>query len=142
MNAIVNYLNFDGDCKAAIEFYAKCLGGELTVMPFGDLPPEACGGADISAARDRVMHARIVQNGTPVLMASDIMPGMPYQQGNNFSVCIGCSSMEEIKSAFAALSENGSVTMPLCDQFWGAHFGMLKDQFGVHWMLSYEYPKQ
>jgi PhnB protein len=23
--------------------------------------------------------------------------------------------------------------------FWGSYFGMLKDKFGVQWMLSYEY---
>jgi PhnB protein len=39
------------------------------------------------------------------------------------------------------MSEGGAVTMPLQDQFWGAHFGMVKDQFGVHWMFDYEYPK-
>jgi PhnB protein len=26
--------------------------------------------------------------------------------------------------------------MPLSDTFWGAHFGMLKDKYGFHWMLN------
>lgn len=134
MNGIVTYLNFDGNCKRAMQFYADSLGGELMVMPFSEIP----GGAE-PAAKDRIMHARISKNGQPLLMGSDTVPGMPYQQGNNFSVSVGCESLEEIKRLFGALSQNGAVTMPLQDQFWGAHFGMLKDQFGVHWMLNYDY---
>jgi PhnB protein len=31
--------------------------------------------------------------------------------------------------------------MPLADTFWGAHFAMLTDCFGISWMLNYDYPK-
>ena len=79
--------------------------------------------------------------GSALLMASDTMPGMPFQQGNNFSVNINCESLEEIERFFTALSENGKVTMPLHDAFWGARFGMLTDQFGVNWMFNFEKPK-
>jgi PhnB protein len=51
-------------------------------------------------------------------------------------------SLQETESLFIALGENGKVTMPLQDQFWGARFGMLKDQFGVNWMFNFEKPKQ
>ena len=27
------------------------------------------------------------------------------------------------------------------DQFWGARFGMIVDQFGVNWMFNYDNPK-
>lgn len=139
MKAIITYLTFDGSCKAAMEFYARCLGGELMSSPFSAGPGDQ---AKIEKVKDRLMHARITANGRPVLMASDIMPGMPFYPGNNFSVSVGCESLEEVKKLFAALSENGTVTMPLQDQFWGSHFGMLRDQFGIQWMLDYEYPKQ
>jgi PhnB protein len=87
------------------------------------------------------MHARL-SNGKTLLMASDTVPGRPFQQGNNFSVSIHCESLPEIEKLFTALAENGKVSMPLDDAFWGARFGMLTDQFGIHWMLNYEYPKQ
>jgi PhnB protein len=140
MNATISYLNFDGNCGPAMEFYAKCLGAELTMMPFSDIPG---GAGNVEGAKDRIMHARLMKKGLPyaILMASDTMPGMPFLQGTNFSVSVGCDSLDEINSFFAAMSEGGTVTMPLQDQFWGAHFGMLKDQFGVHWMFNHEYPK-
>ncbi len=142
MYGLVTYSKFDGQCKEAMEFYAKCLGAELTSSPFSEAPGDP---AKIAPVKDRIMHSRLLKDGMPLLMASDIMPGMPgmtFQQGNNFSVCIGCESKDEIQRIFAALSEGGSVTMPLADQFWGSHFGMLNDKFGVGWMLNYEYPKQ
>jgi PhnB protein len=138
MNEIVTYLNFDGNCKQAMEFYAKCLGGELATMPFSEIPGQQ---HQMEGVKDRIMHARILMKGQPALMASDTMPGMPFHAGNNFSVSVGCESLDEIKKLFAALSEGGAVTMPLGDQFWGAHFGMLKDKFGIQWMLNYDYPK-
>lgn len=142
MKEVVAYLKFDGQCKDAMEFYSKCLKLELQSMPFSSGPGDP---AKIAAVKDRIMHSRLTKDGAPVLMASDIMPGMmpgdPFQAGNNFSVSLGCESKEEVQAIFSALSEGGSVTMPLADQFWGAHFGMLKDKFGIHWMLNYDYPR-
>ncbi len=139
MKAII-YLNFDGNTRDAMKFYARCLGGELSMMPFseapGDFPKEF---------KDRLMHSRIIKAGTVLLMASDTMPGhgMPFRQGTNFSVSLDCESQEEIDRLFAAFSENAkNIAMPLQDAFWGARFGMLTDQFGINWMFNFEKQKQ
>src|SRR5262245_56031398 len=140
MKAPVTYLNFDGNTRDAMKFYARCLGGELSVMPFseapGDFPKEA---------KDRVMHSRITRGGSVLFMASDIMPGYgdSFKQGTNFSISLDCESQEEIDRLFAAFSENAKkIEMPLQDAFWGARFGMLTDQFGIQWMFNFEKPKQ
>ena len=127
MKAMVTYLNFDGNCREAMTFYQRCLGGELSITPFseapGDFPKEA---------RDRVMHARVTKDGTTLLMASDTMPGSNFVQGTNFSISIDCQSAEETDRLYNAFSENGKITMPLQDAFWGARFGMLRDKFGIN----------
>ena len=137
MKAIVTYLNFNGNCREAMKFYQRCLGGELSIMPFseapGDFPKEA---------KDRVMHARVTKDRTTLLMASDTMPGSNFVQGTNFSISIDCQSAEETDRLFNAFSENGKITMPLQDAFWGARFGMLRDKFGINWMFNFEKPKQ
>jgi len=135
MKTMTAYLNFDGATREAMKFYQQSLGGDLHLMPFsempGDYPPEA---------KDRIMHARLT-NGSAVLMASDTMPGMPFQKGTNFAICVNCQSQDELERFFSAISEKGNVTMPLQDTFWGARFGMLTDQFGVNWMFNFEKPK-
>jgi len=137
MKAIVTYLNFNGNCREAMKFYQRCLGGELSIMPFseapGDFPKEA---------KDRVMHARVTKDGTTLLMASDTMPGSNFVQGTNFSISIDCQGAEETDRLFNAFGENGKITMPLQDAFWGARFGILRDQFGINWMFNFEKPKQ
>jgi PhnB protein len=136
MKEVVTYLNFDGNCREAMKFYERCLGAELSLVPFsetpGDFPKEA---------KDRIMHARLAK-GSTILMASDTMPGMPFHQGNNFSIAVMCESPEEIDRFFAALSDKGKIIMPLQTTFWAARFGMLTDRFGINWMLNYEAPKQ
>jgi PhnB protein len=132
MPALNPYLNFDGDCRAAMTFYQACLGGELALQPFGagmpNLPP---------GAEERVMHARL-SGGALLLMASDTMPGMPLQVGSNVWLNVNCESLEEIERLFATLGAGGTPVMPLQDTFWGARFGMLRDRFGVQWMFNFE----
>lgn len=136
MQGIYSYLTFNGNCREAMSFYQKCMGAELHTMPFSEMP-----GDFPAEAKDRVMHARLTK-GPAIIMASDTMPGMPFHPGNNFSISVACESMEEIKSLFNAFSEKANVTMPLQDTFWGAHFGMLTDQFGTQWMFNFDKPQQ
>ena len=134
MKAINAYLNFDGNCGEAMSFYAQCLGAELTLQTFADAKMTAAPGAE-----SRIIHARLTK-GAQELMASDTMPGMPFNQGNNFSVSIDCESYAEQDRFFRALGAGGRTTMPLQDTFWGARFGMLVDRFGISWMFNCEQP--
>ena len=132
MKSLTTYLTFDGTCRAAMTFYANCLGAELQLSPMSEAP-----GVPPS---DRIMHARLTKGHTQ-LMASDSMHGVLLKEGTNFSIAIECDSAEEIEALFAALGEGGQVTMPLADAFWGARFGMLVDKFGTQWMFNFEKPK-
>ena len=136
MKDLIAYLMFDGNCREAMQFYEKCLSAELNMFPFSEAP------MDIPAeGKERIMHARLTK-GSATLMASDTMIGTPLQKGNNFSVSMNCESVEEAEKLFASLGEKGTVTMALQDTFWGAHFGMLTDQFGVNWMFNFDRSKQ
>lgn len=131
MKSVTAYLSFDGTCRQAMTFYQQCLEGELALNPF----PDATGqpSSDPSA---KIMHAALLRQGAPVLMASDTHQPGSLQPGNNFSVSIDCESLDEIERIFAALSQGGEVRMALADAPWGARFGMLTDQFGIQWLLN------
>lgn len=131
MKKINAYLIFNGNCREAMEFYAKNLGAELQMMPFSEAPGTP------NEAKDRIIHARMAK-GEAVLMASDNMPGMPFTQGNSYWVSVDCDSLAEIERLFPAFSEGGKVSMPLQDTFWNARFGMLTDKYGVNWMFNFE----
>jgi len=136
MKAANCYLTFDGNCGHAMEFYHKCFGGELFKMKFSEAPGGAPPGAE-----DRLVHAAL-RTGPVLLMASDTMPGMPFHEGNNFSVAIACESNDEVDKYFGAISEKGKVHMPPQETFWAKRFAGCTDQFGVSWMFNHEKPMQ
>jgi PhnB protein len=87
--------------------------------------------------KDMVMHARLVV-GDNVLMGSDAPPDRWSEKPHGFSVAIQTHDPKEAERIFAALADNGTVTMPLQQTFWAVRFGMLVDQFGIPWMVNCE----
>lgn len=136
MKPLTPYLFFGGDCRDAMNFYQDCFGGSLEIMTYADGPadarPDACPGG--VADKDKIMHACLTA-GDLVLMASDNPMGPPLA-GDAVSISVHCESVAETERLFAALGRGGTVKMALADTFWGAHFGMLADRFGFHWMLN------
>ena len=53
------------------------------------------------------------------------------------SISVTAASNDEAIAVFNGLSGGGQVTVPFQEMSWGDHFGMLTDQFGVQWMVSY-----
>jgi len=133
-NSIIQpYVFFDGKCEEAIEFYKKALGANVNMlMRFKDSPeptPPGCGPTD----SNKVMHAQF-QIGETVIMASDgRATGQPKFDG--FALSLSVKTEAEADKAFNALADGGKVEMPLAKTFFSARFGMVKDKFGVFWMV-------
>ena len=130
------YFTFDGTAEKAMNFYAACLGGSIEqIQYFGDAPVETDEGH-----KNRVMHATM-RAGDILLMASDQNPGHPVMGGNQVSLSLNFDNEDEQLETFNKLSEGATITMALEDTFWGARFGMLTDQFGIHWMFNWDKPQ-
>jgi PhnB protein len=128
------YLSFNGQCEAAFKFYEKVLGGKIeAMMPYEgspmaqQVPPERL---------SKIMHARL-RIGDETLMGSDSPPDR-YEPMQGFSVTLGTNDPREAERVFHALSESGTVQMPIQKTFWAVRFGMLVDQFGTPWMINCE----
>jgi PhnB protein len=128
------YLTFDGQCEAAFKFYEKVLGGKIeAMMTYGSSPMAEQTPADW---RNKIMHARLTV-GNKMLMASDAPPDR-REAMKGFSVTISLDDPGQAERIFHALSEKGTVQMPIQQTFWAARFGMLVDQFGTPWMINCE----
>ncbi|HXL45300.1 MAG TPA: VOC family protein [Candidatus Binatia bacterium] len=131
------YLGFNGQCEAAFKFYERCLRGKIEAMLSHEGTPME---NQVPAEwRKKILHARLVV-GDAVLMGGD-MPPERYEAPKGFSVTIGVTEPAEAERIFKALSENGTVTMPLQQTFWAVRFGMLVDRFGIPWMVNCEGPR-
>jgi len=138
MNAINPYIGFNGKCREAMTFYKKCLGGELELQEVTGSPMEKFW----QGAKDQVFHSSLTINGLPVIMGSDMVDQSGYTKGNNVALAMSCSSEEEIHSLFDKLSKSGRAFQPLKEEFWGAIFGSMEDQYGIRWILNYNKEKK
>jgi len=134
------YLNFDGNCEQAFNFYKSVFGGNFSyVGRYKDMPPQ--NGMPIPASEaKKIMHVSLPISKETILMGCDMMSGMGQQftPGNNFMVSVTASSRQEADRIFKALAKGGRVTMPMADMFWGSYFGMAADKFGIQWTISYD----
>lgn len=133
--AVDIYINFNGNCREAVEFYSQVFGTEQPkFMTFGDMPPNP-EFALPEDAKNLVMHTRLNMSGSNV-MFSDVLPGMPFVEGNNISLSYTSKNMDVIKSLFNKLKESGTVGMDLQETFWSKCYGSLKDKFGIEWQFN------
>jgi PhnB protein len=131
-----------GNTEEAFLFYRKVFGGEfLGLMRFGDvanLPgKEKFSNSDLH----RIMHIAL-PIGQNLLMATDLLEsvGQELQLGNNFSLSVETESRAEADRLFMELSRDGVGITPMQDMFWGDYWGMLKDPFGIQWMITFHKP--
>ena len=139
--AIQLYFVFNGNCREAVEFYAKVFKTEEpNIMSFGDAPPDP-NHTIPEEAKHLVMHVNLEIAGSKV-MFSDTWPGSPFTVGNNITIAVVSEDEELIRSAFDGLKEGGKVNMELQETFWSKCYGQVVDKFGIEWQLSLESKEQ
>ncbi|MBK1877567.1 VOC family protein [Pelagicoccus mobilis] len=131
------YLVFGGRAEEAIEFYKKAVDADVVMMMRFKESPDPMPGLP-EGFEDKVMHATL-KLGDSVLMISD-----GYEEDlefKGFSLAIAVESESEAERLFGNLAETGTVQMPLTKTFWSPLFGLVKDQFGVDWMIDVKVPE-
>lgn len=126
------YLNFNGNCEEAFNFYAQCFGGTIDFkMTHGESPMAGQLPAEWSS---KIMHISL-QLKDRKLLGSDAPPEY-YNKPQGFFVSISVNDDAEAERIFKALSEKGQISMDLQKTFWSSKFGMLTDRFGIPWMVN------
>jgi PhnB protein len=127
----VPHLNFRGDARAALDFYRIVFGGEQMLVSYADAhnvqePSEA----------DQIMWGQVVaDNG--FRMAYDVPSATAYDAGEiPFFVSVRGEDAGEITGYWDKLCEGSNVIVPLEPSGWAALYGMVKDRFGVTWVLD------
>jgi len=126
------YLNFNGRCTEAMNFYKDIFGGELSIQLAGDSPakdqmPEQF--------HNQVLHSHLKTSKFEI-MATDMAPTQPIE-GNTVYLALICEGEKEIQNFFNKLAEGGKIEQALTKAFFG-WFGSLEDKFGKHWMFQAE----
>jgi PhnB protein len=127
------YLGFKDNAREAMEFYHSVFGGDLRTGTFKEF-----GASTDPQEDDLVMHSQLTTPNGLLLMASDTPDRMPYHPGDTFSVSLsgGAEDGDLLREYWSRLSDGAEVTMPLETAMWGDAFGMLRDRFGVLWVVN------
>jgi PhnB protein len=128
------YLVMNGNCEEAFTYYQSVFGGTLAFSRFKD-GPQSPNGPKING--ELIMNVTFKTENFEI-MGCD-MPDYMKQplDHNSFNIILNASSKEQADQYYNGLLAGSQVLMPLENTFWGAYFGMLKDKFGVQWMVSY-----
>ncbi len=104
------FLLFDGNCAEAMNFYQRCLGGELTLTKTGDtpmkdqFPPEK---------HNKIINAYL-KSGAIEFSATDWHADTRApKQGNTFSIFVVGGTYSELKTVFGKLAEGASTESSL-----------------------------
>ena len=125
------YLNFDGRCEEALEFYKKAIGAKVgMLMRFKDAPDKSM---ITPGSENKVMHSQVQLGDSTVLMSDGRCTGKANFHG--VALSISAKTEAEAETIFNGLAEGGQVQMPLGKTFFSPRFGMLADKFGVGCMV-------
>jgi PhnB protein len=138
MVTINPYLNFMDNTEKAMNFYKSVFGGQFTTFErFKDIP----GGEKMSEEdQEKIMNITLPLGKGVSLMATDALESMGQVliAGNNVHLSVHTDSEKDADKIFNALSVGGQIKLAMNKAFWGSYFGMLTDQFGIHWMVNFD----
>ena len=128
----VTHLNFRGDARAALEFYHSVFGGSQVVVSYRD-----AGNVQDSSEADQVMWGQVAADSGFRVMAYDVPSHMSWNPGEiPFFVVLRGDTADEITAFWTKLSVDATIMHPLGPASWSPLYGMLKDRFGVTWVLD------
>lgn len=138
MTTINPWINFNGNAEEAFTFYKSIFGGEFTkIIRFKDLASSKFPVSDTDAEKIMLIALPIGKNNT--LLANDVpsFMGKANENENRSKILIGTESKEEADKLFSGLSAGGNVEVPMSDSPWETYFGMLRDTYGIEWMIEF-----
>lgn len=139
MAAIHPYIHFNGNAEEAFLFYQSIFGGSFTkLVRFKDLSFE--GAPDFTDEAEKIMHIVLPIGPHTQLMGSDTPAAMGThsEQETRSKLVVFADSKDQANQFFQGLSEGATIEMPIQDSPWGTYFGMLRDRYGIEWMIEFE----
>lgn len=141
MARVHSYLNFNGNCEEAFNFYKEVFNTEFKgLFRFGDMPEDP----NFSVAeedKNKIMHVGMSINEHVLLMGSDCLEslGQKVTSGTSTYIMIDVDTAEEAQTVYDKLSVNAqNMEMPLGETFFAELFSSFIDQFGIAWMVHFE----
>lgn len=129
------YINFNGNCREALDFYSKVFEATPNVMTYSQMP-EADNSPMSEETKNLIIFADLEISGSKILFC-DTFPDMSYVKGTNVTISISSDDESQLRTWFERLSGDGEVVIKLTKTFWSKLFGFTFDKFGIGWQINY-----
>lgn len=126
------HLNFRGDARAALAFYAAVFGGRVVAVSYADAHA-----VQDPAEAGQVMWGEVVSDAGFRVMAYDVPGRLAWSAGEiPFFVSVRGTDAAEVQGYWDRLAAGATVVAPIGPAGWSPLYGMLRDRFGVTWVLD------
>jgi PhnB protein len=125
------YLNFGGNCEPAFRFYEQHLGGKITMMMRRAEQPDQ---PVMWPGWEQSIQYATMQLGETELMGADVSPDR-FKPMRSAYLSLTVNTAEEAERIYTLLSDGGEIFMAMEETFFAVRFAMLRDKFGVSWMV-------
>lgn len=126
------HLNFRGAAREALEFYQSVFGGHLVAVTYAE-----AGAVQNPDEAGQVIWGQVVAENGFAVMAYDVPSALEWDPGViPVFVSVRGDDEDELSRHWQGLSEGGTVMQPFGPSAWSKAYGMLKDRFGVTWVLD------
>ncbi|WP_236718496.1 VOC family protein [Actinoplanes sp. TFC3] len=132
------HLNFEDSARAALEFYRSIFGGQLTAFTYADSQR-----VEHPADAGRITWCEVRAGNGFHVMAYDIRESQSHNAGDRaFFVSIRGKDADKISTYWKGLGQDATIIEDPAPAGWSPLCGMLKDRFGVTWVLdvAVDYP--
>lgn len=128
----VTHLNFQGNARAALAFYQEVFKGQQTLVTYAQ-----AGQAETARDPEHVIWGQVTGDDGIALMAYDVQAGRDWNPGSHaFFVSLRGDDIDTIQPLWSALSDGAEVLQALTASQWSPLYGMLRDRFGVTWVVD------
>lgn len=126
------HLNFRGDARAALEFYRSVFGGDFAAVTYKD-----AGNIQEESEADQVMWGQVRADNGFHVMAYDVPARMAFDRGENpFFVSVRGETVDEVTGYWDKLRDGATIVIPMGPAGWAPAYGMLRDRYGVVWVVD------
>jgi PhnB protein len=133
------YLNFQGNCEKAFNYYKNVFKTDLVgqIFRMRDAPPMPGAPKLSDKEANSIMNIALPILGGTIIMGTDMLESMGHKLkiGNNTTISLEADNKEEVDRLYKALAEGGSEMNAPMNMFWG-YWGVCLDRFGIRWMFN------
>lgn len=141
------HLNFQGNARDALTFYAGAFDTEAVIRTYGDFGMPAGLPDTNKVVWGQISPAegvRIMAYDVPTQQAAGAtaQPGSTHRENGMtitdqpYFLALSSSTLDEATAIWDRLTVDANILEPLAASAWSAGFGMLTDQFGVTWVID------